>query len=523
MSGINISLEGISLEIGGRFLLKDTDFKIADNHKYGLIGRNGSGKTTLLNRISNFSLKGMPKVDCLCVKQEVPGNMKTVFDTVLEANESRNKLIRKYKSLKNMVENSDSFSDSTLEEYNNVHEDLISIGADKDEGFVRRVLSGLGFKKDEQDRPTLEFSGGWRMRVSLAKALYMKPKLLLLDEPTNHLDLNATIWLTDYLSGYKGTLIVVSHDRKFLNEVCTDIIHLSQQRLAYYKGGYDGFLKGYEQNLKHLEKEWKKVEKRVKEMRKKGTPKNTVNEFIEGNIDKKPPKPYRVRIWNDYDLGFINPPVIKVDNLTFGYRSDQILLDGISFDINLDTRIAIVGKNGVGKSTLIKQILSQERDSLDRTIVMDNRVRVGYYSQHSSESLPLNKTPIEHLHDVKPELKIQEARKYLGSIGLEGNLHSKPIKSLSGGQRVRVAFVTLYLNEPHVIFLDEPTNHLDIETIDALIKSIEDFKGGVVMITHNIDLIERTECEIMELENAKLRSTSLEDYEQKVLEEVNEC
>lgn len=439
-------------------------------------------------------------------------------------------MVKKYNKLSKIVEVGNCTNDQ-LEEYSELSQKLIQIGAEKDKGFLRKMLIGLGFNREEQDTPTKNFSGGWRMRISLARALYIQPSLLLLDEPTNHLDLNATIWLTDYLSSkWKNTLIIVSHDKNFLNEVSTDIIHLSQMKLTYYKGNYDTFINGYGNYLRNLEKEYIKIQKRIKEMKKKSVPKKEDKELLQKSLTSKLQqiscclqKPYRVKFFNNYELDNLSPPIIQVKGLNFGYTEDKLILYDIYLDITMGTRLAIVGKNGIGKSTLMKILLGEikiDNKDAEEIIYMNNRLRISYYHQHSSDILPLDKTPIEYVHELDPKLEQQEIRKYLGSIGLEGKLHNKPMKIFSGGQKARVVFVTLYLNKPHIIFLDEPTNHLDIETINALIESINNFEGGVVMITHNIDLIERTDCELLELEDKKLYKTDIEEYQQDILEEI---
>jgi ATP-binding cassette subfamily F protein 1 len=518
----NITCKSISLDVPGKHLLVDTDLIISEGSKYALIGINGSGKSSLLRAISQRRWDIPPECNLFYVEQEVAADHNlTVFQMVLDANTERRLLIEKYNMLKTIVELTDEASEEEFNEYQLTMEQLKAINADKDESIVRYILYGLGFNEVDQDRPTDEFSGGWRMRISLARALYLKPKLLLLDEPTNHLDLNATIWLTSYLCDvWKNTLIVISHDKHFINDVCDNVIHLYMQKLTYYKGNYDNFLKVSDENRRHLEKEWSKIENRVKEMRKKSVKKQDVDKFIQDNKHLEPPKPYRVRmVFGNVNL--IKSPVIQIDSLSFGYDEDNLLFNDITVNIDMDSRLAIVGKNGMGKTTFIKVILGKLKP-ISGSVNVDKRAKIGYYHQHSAEILPAEMTAVEYLLSIGDSIDEQTARQYLGSIGLESKLHNSVLGTLSGGQKARVVFASLFVEKPHIIFLDEPTNHLDIETIDALIDAIKNFNGGVVMITHNIDLIQRTDSTLWEFENGTINETDYDEYHEKVLDEINQ-
>jgi ATP-binding cassette subfamily F protein 1 len=523
----NISCKKISLSVPGKTLLINTDLNINEGSKYALIGYNGVGKTTLLRNIFKKSWKIPKNADIFYVEQEVVADPnKTVFQMVIDANVERRSLLNRYNVLQKLVE-VDDVSDKNFEEYTQVVDQLKVIGADKDESIVRYVLHGLGFEGEDQNRPTSEFSGGWRMRISLARALYLKPQLLLLDEPTNHLDLNAAIWLTTYLSSeWKNTLIVISHDKNFINDVCTNVIHLYKQKLFYYKGNYDKYLKTKAINDRQLEKEWKKVQRRVIEMKNKSVSKKKVNEFLSNYNHLKPTKPYKMNM----DFGKVTQlksPVIEITNITFGYDAHDHLFEQINKIIDLGTRVAIVGKNGIGKTTFIKCILSAYNKENQFTLAngninIDRRAKIGYYNQHAADILPLDETPIDYLLSIDSSLGYQDARKFLGSIGLEGNLHKSKIRTLSGGQKSRVVFAGLFVLNPHIIFLDEPTNHLDIETTTALIDGINEFNGGVIMVTHDIELIQETDAKLWELENKKINETFYEEYEDKVLNEMTE-
>lgn len=520
----DVILYNISVKVPGKTLIENSDLKLAFGNKYGLLGINGSGKTTLLKNIYGSEL-GI-KLDRYYVDQEVQvSDTETVFETIFKSNKIHYELIQKLKELEIKLESDDS--DETMNEYQKITDYTSQLQIDKDESIIRKILYGLGFSLEEHDKPTAEFSGGWRMRMSLARALYLKPSLLLLDEPTNHLDLNATIWLSDYLKNeWKNTLVIVSHDTNFINEVCTDIINLYQKKLCYYSkpksgnyGIYGSFLKLFDIELKTNEKKYNELMRKVKDLQKKSTPKKEINEIISKSGIERPPKPYKVTI-NFYDVYKLDPPVIDFENVSFGYTKDKYIYTNLTFKLNQQSRICIVGPNGIGKSTLLKLMTNTIKPS-SGNIYYNNRLRIGYYHQHSAEYLPIEQTPIEYIYDLDKTLKQQDIHKLLGSIGLEGSIHNKQIKLLSGGQKSRVAFIGATIIKPHILFLDEPTNHLDIESVEALINSINDFNGGIVMVTHNVDLICKTDCVLWNISKNSITETDYETYKEEILEELN--
>lgn len=513
----DISIDNINVSVPNKQLLINTKLKVSYGRKYALIGHNGLGKSTLLKQINEKILPIPTNIDIFYVDQEIDfdGN-ETIYNIVLSANRKRNKLMKKLNSLEEELVDEDK-----LNEYNQTLEELEKLDYSKDESMIRKILYGLGFESYQQDLKYNQFSGGWKMRVALARGLYMRPTLLMLDEPTNHLDLNTVIWLTDYLSSsWKKTLIVVSHDINFINSICTDIIHLENKQLNYYKGNYYKFRQEYEKNQRQIENDWNKIQNKIKEMRKKSTKKEIVDEFIKKNKDKEPIKPYRVRI-NFKEPTIIKWPALFMKKVTYGYSEDKFLLKNISLKLSEDDKITIVGKNGVGKSTLLKLLAGEINDPLKGEVLRNPNLKIGYYTQHMADKLPLDKTPIQHLQEVNNNLQMEDARKLLGTIGLEGKLHHTTISLLSGGQKARVLLATINAITPHVLLLDEPTNHLDIESIDALIEGINNFKGPVIVITHNIELISKTECRIMELVDQKLHEIDFDDYYEKVLGEIN--
>lgn len=522
----NITIEKIIVNVPNKTLIANSDLKITYGRKYGLIGRNGSGKSTLLKYISDRLIPIDKSIDIFYVTQELDFNPnKTIFQIVSDANRKKNKLINRLEELTKQLENEDD-KDSDLNlmsKYNETTEKLNSIDYLKDESIIRKILFGLGFEHEQQNMKFSQFSGGWKMRISLARGLYMKPTLLLLDEPTNHLDLNSVIWLTDNLVNiWKKSLIIISHDTHFLNEICTDMIHIENKKINYYKGNYDSFVNAYKQHNREFEKEWGKIQRRVKEMQHKNTPKIEVAKFLEKNALYEPIKPYIVNI-KFPEAKEIKWPALTLLNIVFGYEN-KLLLDRIDLSLYENEKITIVGKNGVGKSTLLEIMMSFIKP-LSGEIIKDSRVRIGYYNQHLSDILPNNKTPIEFLlsRQVFENKKLHEndVRKLLGNIGLTGEMHTQLLDTLSGGQRARVVLASICAMNPHILLLDEPTNHLDIESIDSFIKAINHFNGAVIMITHNIDVIQKTNSKILELRNRKLTEIDFDEYYDNVLSEIN--
>lgn len=516
----DISVYNLSVRVPGKTLIKDSVFKLSHGHRYGLIGINGSGKSTLLRQIATNEIKIPKNIDKYYVEQEVEASDKdTLYETVIKANTKRSTLLKEQRTLENKLESGDN---SVLKKHQKICDELEAIGASKDESIVKKILYGLGFFDADYDKPTKSFSGGWRMRISLAKALYLKPTLLLLDEPTNHLDLNATIWLKSYLiDEWKGTLLVVSHDRDFLDEISTDMIHLFEQKLDYYRGNYTSYLVMFEQKVKHRDKEWNRVMKRKKEMHRKSKPKKEVDEMLKKENVMPRIEPYEVKVYIDKVME-LSIPVLEVKNVDFGYHEDKLIYKDLSFGLDQNSRITIVGANGIGKSTLLKLIAKEINPSNGQDHVFHNhRLRLGFYHQHTIDYLPSDKTPIEFILSLDSELSEQDVRKYLGRIKLEGDAHKRNISCLSGGQKSRVALVAIFLSKPHIILFDEPTNHLDIETVDALIDGITSYNGGVVMVTHDIDLIRRTNCVLWEVtREGKIQETTYDDYSNKILDEM---
>lgn len=494
-TAVDIKIEKFSIAAKGKDLFRDASLMIAAGRRYGLVGPNGHGKTTLLRHIGSKSLQIPPNIDALICEQEVVADERSALETVLSSDEKRTSLLNECKDLEAQQEK----GKDVTERLNDVYDELRAIGADKAEPKARRLLAGLGFSREMQERATNKFSGGWRMRVSLARALFIEPTLLMLDEPTNHLDLNAVIWLDNYLQNWKKTLLIVSHDQAFLDNVCTDIMHLDQCKLWYYKGNYSMFKKMVVQKTRERVKDYEKQERRMKELKNSGVmskkkaeaktkelltrkqlkgqtklqQKNDDEQGLTELLEK--PREYTVK-FRFPETSTLQPPILGLYDASFNYPDQPPLFKNVEFGLDMDSRIAIVGPNGVGKSTFLGMLMG-DLEATSGEMRKNARLNIGRFDQHSGEHLTAEESPTEYLMRLF-NLPVEKARKQLGSFGLQSHAHTIPMKDLSGGQKSRVALAELTLSAPDVVILDEPTNNLDIESIDALAEAIGEYQGN---------------------------------------------
>merc|ERR1712002_900532 len=431
-----------------------------------------------------------------------------------------------------------------MDRLQDVYEELKAIDAEQAEPKARRLLAGLGFCTEMQNRATNKFSGGWRMRVSLARALFIEPTLLMLDEPTNHLDLNAVIWLDNYLQTYKKTLLIVSHDQSFLDNVCTDIVHLDQCKLWYYKGNYSMFKKMEQQKRRERIKDYEKQERKLKELKAAGQSKKKAESKQKEALTRKQEKnKTKLTKNNDEDTGpqellerpkeyqvhfrfpetsSLTPPILGLYNISYHYKDQPYLFKNVEFGIDMQSRVAIVGPNGVGKSTFLKLLMGDIEPTKGEQRA-NRLLKIGRFDQHSGEHLTAEESAAEYLMRLF-DLQVEKARRQLGSFGLQSHAHTVQMKDLSGGQKARVALAELTLSAPDVVILDEPTNNLDIESIDALGEALNEYEGGVIIVSHDERLIRETNCQLWVIEEQTINEIEggFDDYRKEVLDELGE-
>ncbi|GAV61028.1 ABC_tran domain-containing protein [Cephalotus follicularis] len=558
----DITIDNFSVSARGKELLKNASVKISHGKRYGLVGPNGMGKSTLLKLLAWRKIPVPKNIDVLLVEQEVIGDDKTALEAVVSANEELVKLRQEVASLQDISsadchegEEDERNGDDAGEKLAELYDKLQILGSDAAEAQASKILAGLGFTKEMQVRPTKSFSGGWRMRISLARALFVQPTLLLLDEPTNHLDLRAVLWLEEYLCRWKKTLVVVSHDRDFLNTVCSEIIHLHDMKLHFYRGNFDDFESGYEQRRKEMNKKFENYEKQVKAAKRTGNrvqqekvkdrakfaaAKEASKNKAKGKVDEDEPLQEAPKKWRDYSVEFhfpepteLTPPLLQLIEVSFSYPNrEDFRLSDVDVGIDMGTRVAIVGPNGAGKSTLLN-LLAGDLVPSEGEVRKSQKLRIGRYSQHFVDLLTMDETPVQYLLRLHPDqegLSKQEAvRAKLGKFGLPSHNHLTPIAKLSGGQKSRVVFTSISMSKPHILLLDEPTNHLDMQSIDALADALDEFTGGVVLVSHDSRLISRVcddeeKSEIWVVEDGTVRNFpgTFEEYKEELQREIKE-
>lgn len=547
----DIKLDSFDLYVGeGQRILSDASLTLAHGRRYGLIGQNGIGKSTLLRALAGRELDVPKHITILHVEQELRGDNNTALQSVLDADVWRKQLIMEQQKIEERVNDIDNlkseFEEESLEmkkldneqsdlatRLEEVHEKLSEMESDKAEGRAASILYGLGFSEEAQKKETKTFSGGWRMRLSLARALFCKPDLLLLDEPTNMLDVPSSTYLADYLQTYPSTILVVSHDRAFLNEVATDIIHQHSERLDYYRGSnFDSFYSTREERLKNQKREYEnqmKIREHLQAFIDKFRYNAAKSSEAQSRIKKLEKLPILEEPQEEKQITFkfpdpekLSPPILQLNNVSFGYERTNLLLNEVDLDIQMDSRIALVGANGCGKTTLLKVIMGGNIP-LDGSVSRNSKLRIGYFAQHHVDGMDLTLNAVGWMSSKYPGRTDEEYRRHLGSFGITGSLALQKMESLSGGQKSRVAFAALCLNEPHVLIMDEPSNHLDTSGLDALSDALKKFKGGVLMVSHDVTMIKEICNEIWVSEDGKVVrfDGTINDYKKYILSKAN--
>jgi ATP-binding cassette subfamily F protein 3 len=486
-----LAITSLTLRMAGRTLLDRADLAIAPGARVGLVGRNGAGKSTLLRAIAGDidpdggDIRIATHARMGRVKQEAPSGPQSLLDTVLMADVERTRLL-------------EALETAEPEDMGELHERLRAIDADAAPSRAATILSGLGFDEATQLRAVDEFSGGWRMRVALAAALFTMPDLLLLDEPTNHLDLEATLWLEAWLQKFPGGAVIVSHDRGLLDRCVGAIAHLDRGKLSLTPGGYDEFVrirteKALQQNraAERISAQRAHMQSFVDRFRASATKARQAQARIKAlqrlpQIDSVIEEtPTRFVFPEPAELA---PPIITLDNVSVGYDG-RAVLQGLMLSLDMQDRVALLGANGNGKSTFAKLLADRLRPMQGR-IRRSSKLRVGFFAQHQEEDLVLGETPFDHMQRALPQAAPTIVRAQLARFGLDADRVFTKVGALSGGEKARLLLALATRDAPQLLILDEPTNHLDMDARDALVRALADFAGAVLLITHDPDLVE---------------------------------
>ncbi len=519
-----LDVKNISYSISNRKLFENASFNIPSGYHVGLVGKNGIGKTTLFNLIDKnllldegeINLQKRKKISLL--QQEIPNTNLSILDYVLSTDSETQLLIEEFENSKD--QNRIIELSSILDEKN----------AYKDEWKASYILSGLGFKKDDQSKKINELSGGWRNRVGLAATLYSDPDLLLLDEPTNHLDFESVVWFENFLKEFKGTFIMISHDRQVLNSTVDHILHVENHNLNLYTGNYDQFESQFAQKSLAQEAMFKKQQafkQRVMKFVDRFGAKATKAKQAQSRLRSLEKIDMVDAIISDRTISFSFPKpnnlgtsMLTINKVDAGYDGIPILKN-INLSISNDSRIALVGANGNGKSTLIK-LIAGNLDPMKGSIIKKKNLKIGYFAQHQADELDLEKTGYQVLSEIDPEKPDLFIRGVLGRFGFDKQKSETRIENLSGGEKTRLLFCLMSYHSPDLLLMDEPTNHLDIDSRLSLINSLNEFEGAIILVSHDKDIIEKVAEQILLVKDGQVNLfvDDISDYEDILKDEL---
>lgn len=531
-TSLDIKLSSVSLLFHGKVLIQDSTLELNYGRRYGLLGENGCGKSTFLKSLAAREFPIPKQIDVYLLNEPAEATELSALEYVVR--EAENEV----KRLETMIE--DIIIDDGPEslKLDPLYERIDGLDPSTFESRAAVILIGLGFDSQTINKKTKNMSGGWRMRVALAKTLFVKPSLLLLDDPTAHLDLGACVWLEECLKKFNKILILVSHSQDFLNGVCTNMIDMRNKRLQTYGGNYDSYTKTKSELETNQMKQYHKQQDEISHIKKfiasAGTYANLVKQAksrqkildkmeADGLIEAViPDKIFNFRF---PDVENLPPPVLAFESVSFSYsgKPEDYLYENLDLGIDMDSRVALVGPNGIGKSTLLKIFQGILKPQKGR-VLMHTHLKLGLYSQHSSDQLDLLKSPLQFVAEKYSHISQdpQYWRQQLGRYGLTGDGQTSKMETLSEGQRSRVVFALLAMESPNIILLDEPTNGLDLPTIDSLAEAINQYSGGIVVVSHDFRLLDKIAKDIFVVENKTIKKWkgSILDYKKMLAKKV---
>ncbi|QIR05122.1 ABC transporter ATP-binding protein [Salinivibrio costicola] len=514
-----ISFSDIQLLRGGKPLLDHTSATIHPGDKVGLVGKNGCGKSSLFALLRHQltldagSYHYPSQWQVAWVAQETPALEKSALEYVIDGDAEYREL---QMALADAEQRDDGHAVATL------HDKLDAIGGYSIEARAASLLDGLGFSQAQMQWSLTQFSGGWRMRLNLAQALLCRSDLLLLDEPTNHLDLDAVMWLEKWLQQYPGTLVLISHDRDFLDPVVNRIIHIEHQQLNEYTGNYSDFEQMRAQKLAQQQAQFEKQKKQIAHMqsyidrfRYKASKARQAQSRIKAleRMEKVLPAQYD----NPFSFTFFTPdalpnPILMMDKVAAGYDKTPIV-ENIRLNLVPGARIGLLGRNGAGKSTLIK-LLAGTLPAMAGELSYSQGVKIGYFAQHQLDTLRIDETPLQHMNRLAPTTAEQTLRDFLGRFGFQGDKALETIGPFSGGEKARLVLALLVWQKPNLLLLDEPTNHLDLDMRQALTLALQSFEGAMVIVSHDRFLLRATTDDLYLVDNGAVQpfDGDLHDY-----------
>jgi len=521
-----LQISQLYLQLGNKVLFDQAQATIYPGHKIGIVGANGCGKSTLFSLIrrelggDDGDITYPQNWKLAWVKQETPDTNISALDYVIEGDTD-------YLKLQQQLADAEAKDDGAAIAH--IHGELDAINAYSIHARAGELLNGLGFDQTAQAQPVKSFSGGWRMRLNLAQALMVNSEFLLLDEPTNHLDLDAVIWLEKWLKRYQGTMLLISHDRDFIDNICQGIMHIEQQKINVYSGNYSNFEKQRAEKLAQQQSVYEKQQSEIKHIqsfidRFKAKASKAKQAQSRVKMLEKMERIAPAHVDSQFHFEFQPPtqlpnPIIKMDKVSAGYGETEIL-SRIHLNLVPGSRIGLLGRNGAGKSTLVKT-LARDLAPLGGEFEHSKHLKIGYFAQHQLDTLRMGNSPVQHLIQLNNQLTEQEARNYLGGFGFNGDQALDPIDNFSGGEKARLVLALLVYQKPNLLLLDEPTNHLDIEMRQALTIALQGFEGAMIVIAHDRHLLNASCDEFYLVDSGTVAQFKgdLDDYHNWLLEQ----